>query len=33
MQKILVREQMLLARRAIGEMGFGWMCVYVVVYI
>ena len=33
MQKILVREQMLLAMRAVVEMGFGWLCVDVVVYI
>ena len=33
MQKILVREQMLLARRAVGEMGFEWLCVDVVVYV
>ena len=33
MQKILVREQMLLARRAAGEMGFDWLCDDVVVYI
>lgn len=33
MQKILVREQMLLTRRAVGEMGFGWLCDDVVVYI
>lgn len=31
MQKILVREQMLLARQAIGEIEFGWLCVDVVI--
>lgn len=33
MQKILVREQMLLAMRAVGEMEFGWLCDDVVVYV
>ena len=33
MQKILVREQMLLARRAGGEMGGRWLCDDVGVYI